>query len=318
MNYFDVIILLVLAGFMYLGYLRGFIRDLADLLALVAAISLAVIAYARVGAWLTSIVSMPESFASTAAFFLVWFAVMFVYYAFMTFFYDRVPENIVKSPWNRWLGLLPSLARGAIFVWFTVNIAFLLVVAGPIKQALGGSYFTKYLIQNNAVVSTFITKTFGQAALDATGFITVKPQSSESIQLGFTTTNVKPDPAAAKKMLELVNAERKANDLKELVFDEKLAAVGEAHATDMFARGYFSHNTPEGKTPFDRMDAAGISYMIAGENLALAPTTAEAFTGLMNSPGHKANMLSGDFGRVGIGAVNGGSHGIMFAQEFAN
>ena len=54
------------------------------------------------------------------------------------------------------------------------------------------------------------------------------------------------------------------------------------------------------------------------ENLALAPNVDIAHKGLMNSPGHRANILSPSFGRVGIGVIDGGGYGKMFAQEFAD
>lgn len=318
MNYIDLLIVLILAGFMYVGYMRGFVRDLADLLVLIVAIWLAAISFSGVGNWLGSVMPLPDGFASTIGFFFVWFIVLFIYYILMIFFYDMLPENIRSSKYNRWFGPVPAAIRGLLFVWFTINLIFLLVIAGPIKQTLEHSFFSRQLLKSNAVVGGFVTRTFGSAVVDTVNFLTVKPQSGESVQLGFTTTDVKPDAVSAQKMLELVNEEREANNLKPLVFDAKLAQVGEAHCRDMFARGYFSHNTPEGKTPFDRMDAANVIYLIAGENLALAPTADAAFMGLMNSPRHKANILSGDFGKLGIGVIDGGVHGKMFAQEFTN
>ncbi len=84
----------------------------------------------------------------------------------------------------------------------------------------------------------------------------------------------------------------------------------------MFARGYFSHTDPDGKSPFDRIAAAGITYKAAGENLAYAANVDLAHAGLMRSPGHRANILETDFGRVGIGVIDGGIYGRMFTQNF--
>jgi uncharacterized protein YkwD/uncharacterized membrane protein required for colicin V production len=318
MNYVDLVIVVVILLLTYLGYLRGFIRDFLDLVALVLAIWVASATYISFGAYFAQVLPITTGIATTAAFFFVWFVVMLVYYGLMTFFYDRVPEGVRESKYNKWFGLLPAFVRAVLFVWFTINLLVILSIFGPIQKSLDGSYFAGILTKNNGLVSSFISRTFGPAAADTAQFLTVKPQSNENIALGFSTTNVKSDPTAAKQMLVLLNNERKAAGLPELVFDEKLAQVGEAHCKDMFARGYFSHNTPEGKTPFDRMDAAGITYFLAGENLALAPSVDDAFTGLMNSPGHKANMLTRDFGKVGISAVDGGKYGIMLAQEFTN
>jgi uncharacterized protein YkwD len=106
--------------------------------------------------------------------------------------------------------------------------------------------------------------------------------------------------------------------LKPLILDTGLQEVARAHSKDMFARGYFAHNTPDGLTPFDRMDKAGIKYITAGENLALAPDVETAHRGLMDSAGHKANILSADFGKVGIGVIKSSKYGEMFSQEFTN
>lgn len=66
------------------------------------------------------------------------------------------------------------------------------------------------------------------------------------------------------------------------------------------------------------MENAGIKFVAAGENLALAPSTELAMEGLMNSPGHRANILSPQFGKIGIGAMQGGIYGLMFTQEFTD
>ena len=86
----------------------------------------------------------------------------------------------------------------------------------------------------------------------------------------------------------------------------------------MFEKGYFSHNSPEGKTPFDRIDTAQIQYKAAGENLAYAPSVEVAHEGLMNSPGHKENILRPEFGTLGVGVIDGGINGKMFCQEFTD
>ncbi len=66
------------------------------------------------------------------------------------------------------------------------------------------------------------------------------------------------------------------------------------------------------------MQAGGVSFILAGENLAVAPTISIAHKGLMDSPGHRENILRPQFHRVGIGAARGGRYGIMFTQNFAN
>lgn len=116
----------------------------------------------------------------------------------------------------------------------------------------------------------------------------------------------------------MVNAQRVNQGLAPLTISTSLSDLALAHSDDMFKRGYFSHYTPEGLSPFDRMEKARISYQYAGENLALAPSTQLAMQGLMNSPGHRANILNPNFHQIGIGVIDGGIYGKMYTQEFTN
>src|SRR5690606_35523701 len=122
-----------------------------------------------------------------------------------------------------------------------------------------------------------------------------------SIDLPFTTNSAKLRKDLEQQMLHMLNNARKQSGLPLLKFDEKLAEVARRHSLDMFRQGYFSHYSPDHKSPFDRIRESGIHYAIAGENLALAQNIKLAYEGLMQSPTHKANILSSRFGRVGIG-----------------
>jgi uncharacterized protein YkwD len=118
-----------------------------------------------------------------------------------------------------------------------------------------------------------------------------------------------------EEMVELINDERTRRGLEPLEPDDQLARVARRHSADMSARGYFSHNSPEGKDAFDRMRDANIRFRAAAENLARARTVASAHTGLMNSPLHRTNILSRKYGRVGIGIVKT-DRGLMISQVF--
>ena len=87
---------------------------------------------------------------------------------------------------------------------------------------------------------------------------------------------------------------------------------------DMFNRGYFSHITPEGQTPGNRMRKEGVRFITSGENLALGQTLLICHNGLMNSPGHRANILNPAYERIGIGILDGGKYGLMITQNFRN
>ena len=129
-------------------------------------------------------------------------------------------------------------------------------------------------------------------------------------------TDNKPSPQLERAMLALINEERGKRGLRMLSSDGDLTRVARAHSLDMLVRRYFSHNTPEGADPFDRLRTAGIRFRSAGENLAFAQAVEQAHEMLMNSKGHRDNILRPAFGRVGIGIIDDGRRGLMVSQEF--
>lgn len=121
-----------------------------------------------------------------------------------------------------------------------------------------------------------------------------------------------------KQVLELTNIEREKNNLSPLNWDNSLAELAEIHCKDMIDRDFFSHNNPDGETPFDRMKKYGIEYFSAGENIAAGQFSPQSVVeSWMNSQGHRANILNPDFKSLGVAVVKGGTYGIYWAQEFA-
>ncbi|ACV64239.1 SCP-like extracellular [Desulfofarcimen acetoxidans DSM 771] len=133
-----------------------------------------------------------------------------------------------------------------------------------------------------------------------------------------TTATVNGMTADEQQMLSLVNQERAKAGLKALQADMNIVKVARLKAKDMINLNYFDHNSPTYGSPFDMMKQFGISYGYAGENLAGASTVQSAHTNLMNSSGHRANILGANYNKVGIGIVDGGKYGKMFVQMFTD
>ncbi|MFW3169933.1 CAP domain-containing protein [Geodermatophilus sp. CPCC 206100] len=113
------------------------------------------------------------------------------------------------------------------------------------------------------------------------------------------------DPSAEGQVLALVNQERAAAGCAPLVADGALAAVARAHSADMRDRDFFSHTNPEGLSPFDRAEEAGLSYSRA-ENIAYGQRDAAAvMSSWMESSGHRANILDCSLGKLGVGVAEG-------------
>jgi uncharacterized YkwD family protein len=121
--------------------------------------------------------------------------------------------------------------------------------------------------------------------------------------------------AEEARMLELVNQERAKAGVPALKAHQKLTEVARLKSADMVKLNYFAHQSPTYGSPFDMMRSFGISYTMAGENLAMAASVDRAHTALMNSSGHRANILNANYTHIGIGLVQG-SRNQYYTQMF--
>ncbi|MEI9809004.1 MAG: CvpA family protein [Bacteroidota bacterium] len=317
MNWVDLSLVVVLLLAVWAGWKRGFILGSLDLLAWSGSIVAGFILYpytakgidhiVTLGAWL-----LPVAFLLTIIIARILIAII------IKRILRIIPEKVNHDSANHLLGMIPGVINGMIYA--TVIAALLLAL--PVKNSVTSE------TRNSRIAITLSTKAewankklapvFDQAVRQTMNNLTAKHGSGphEEIKLHFTYENPGIRPGLEAKMLELINEERAKEGLKPLKADRELSLVARKHSADMFARGYFAHVNPEGKDPFDRMKAAHIKFRTAGENLALAQTLQIAHTNLMNSPGHRANIMNADYGRVGIGVLDGGFYGLMISQEF--
>jgi uncharacterized protein YkwD len=120
--------------------------------------------------------------------------------------------------------------------------------------------------------------------------------------LGASHVTAAPPNSEVRTLEQLVNRHRIAIGCRRLVWDERLAKVAQAHSEAMARRGFFDHVDPQGRDPFDRMQRAGISFLAAGENIAVGPSTArEVLAGWMRSRGHRENIENCSYTHHGIG-----------------
>lgn len=118
------------------------------------------------------------------------------------------------------------------------------------------------------------------------------------------------------QMLDMVNQERSKAGLKPLTWDPDLANVAQVKAKDMVDNNYFDHTSPTYGSPFEMMKKFGISYRAAGENLAGSSSVERAHVGLMNSEGHRKNILNPNFTHLGIGVEKSTRYGYVYVQMF--
>ncbi len=317
MNWVDIVLILVFLLATWSGLVKGFILASLYLITWTGSLILAYIFFPYTGDGLGKIFNMgawllPVSFIVTAiiARILLGLAANLII--------RRVPQNTNHHPVNKFLGIIP----GAINGWIYAIIVSALLLSLPLRDEINATARSSQLGSRLAMQSEWVNRklapVFDNAIQQTLNNLSVKPGTDETVTLNFKYEKAKPRPDLEAQMLVLINNERAKQGLSPLKADPEMTQVARAHSNDMFVKGYFAHNNLEGKTPFDRMREAKVTFLTAGENLALAQTLEIAHMGLMNSPGHKANILNTTFGRVGIGILDGGFYGLMISQEFRN
>jgi uncharacterized protein YkwD len=159
---------------------------------------------------------------------------------------------------------------------------------------------------------------FSWFTLVATGLLVVQliagfQPGSQTATLGQTVG------LTSEQLLMGTNEQRAAHGLRPLAIDPELSSAAAEKARDMAKRDYWSHDAPDGKTPWYFIEAAGYEYINAGENLAYGFKTSDGvINGWMNSQRHRDNLL-GDYRDVGFGFVHsdnfqGGSYTVVVAM----
>lgn len=324
-NWIDIIITIIVVFYSIEGYSLGFLVSIIDFLSFILSFILGITFYGKVAFLLVTYLSISRGFANAIGFFVAASIFEIIFSVLLKALISNIPllenktyKNEIFKRVNKIIGIIPGFLSGLLIASFILSLIIALPFSVFLKKSVTNAKIGSVLVENTQGFAKSWGDIFGGAVNDTLSFLTIEPKSNESLKLNFKTSNVSVDLASEVAMFNLVNAERAKANLKKLTFSENLAVVGRGHCEDMFERGYFSHYTPEGLSPFDRMTQANISFNYAGENLALAPNTDLAMKGLMQSPGHRANILSSNFGKVGIGVIDGGIYGEMFCQEFTD
>lgn len=121
----------------------------------------------------------------------------------------------------------------------------------------------------------------------------------------------------ASEVLRLVNIERSNNGLAALEYDETLQKAAQVRADELVK--LYSHDRPDGSSCFTVLDDFGITSWASAENIAAGyASPADVVEGWMNSPGHRANILSSKYKYLGVGIAYGGEYGIYWSQLFTS
>ncbi len=321
----DLIIFGFFIYFVFDGWRRGSLRVIFEIIiaivAIVISLLLSLIIYQMLGD-----INFDQRLLKLYLFLIVWFLIQ----TGSTFVYAVIVKKLLSenknNKFDKFFGIVLNVLKYYVFLLLVFSGTNLIspAQANNIKKSIVSdvlnSQTNKILKVADKPFENFLGNIFKKLYQNYFDIKNIDKKSiiGETQDLGFTYKEGKVDNRAEIELFRLVNEERQKNNLVTLSWNEELAQESRNYSQDMLFRGYFSHTSKSGKSLFDRLKEANISFSVAGENLALASDAKQAFEGLMNSPSHRANILSENFKTMGIGAINGGKYGIMFTQTFAN
>lgn len=317
-NWVDLIVVVILAYYISEAWRFGFWVVLADFISFLLALFLALTGYQFIGNILRNSFSLSHSL-SNALGFLLTAALAEAIIAFMlTRAIRKVPFKFWKKPWSRFMAIIPALGQGLILLSFILILILGLPLSPSVKSDITKSKIGGALVRETTGLEAKINAVFGGIIKDSLTYLTISPESLEIIPIAVDKRELSVDEESETAMFRLLNEEREKRGIHELTWRPELVSPARNHATDMWNQGYFGHITPQGQDVGDRLEGDDIGFRLAGENLALAPTVETAHKGLMDSKGHRENILDEDFRQIGIGVIDNGIYGKMFVQVFSD
>lgn len=318
MNPVDLLVVAVLALGIVGGIRAGFVATLYGLITWLLALVFAFALLSPAAKVVVDLTRMPAPAGRSIAFVIVLLLVEGVFSLIgrvaISPLIRLIHSTSVGRVLDRALGVVPSVLRALLITAIGLAALLVLPVGNDVRNAIDGSRLGRALVSEVAAAQPYLGRLLGGDA--GTLFVTkVDADKRQDLDLP-PDLAVEPDPQAEAQMIELVNEERVAVGLAPLTLDPRLVPVARQHSEEMFKLRYFGHESPVTGSPFDRLDAAGVRYSRAGENLAYAQSVAVAHRGLMQSEGHRANILRPEFTRIGIGVISAGPYGRMFTQMF--
>ncbi len=318
----DLLLGFGLAFLLVRGWLRGFVREALDLAGLVLGVILAFRLGGPVGRVLHDMSGVAEYFTMLVGGGLVFLAV-----GLAAAFAARLLERVARLPGlnlvNRASGAALAGAWGVFVATLLLSLLAIAPLPGAVASQVDESAVTQALTDPDGMAQRMFSRLSGDRVVgtllslrDAVGARRLLLEGDEVLVLPAAAPDeLRRDPEAAGDVFERLNRARVDHGEAPLAWAPALAEVAAGHARDMYLRGRFAHAGADGRVLSDRLRDAGLTYRVAGENLALAATPAEVHRGLFDSPGHRANLLAADFRRVGVAVVDG-PLGLMTVQVF--
>lgn len=314
----DAAVLALVCVAAWFGYRSGFVATMYGLASWIVAVAAALAFAGPAATFVEAVAGLPKPLAATIGFVVT---IIIVEALFSTTGYlairpiiGRVRRSALDGV-DRVLGVVPATIHALLIVAVVILTIEALPVSSDVKTPIETSRTARLVNTEAAAFQPQIEALTGQLGGSALLVTRIGEGQTEQLDLP-DQVELAPDPVAERQFLDLVNEERVQRGLDALAWDERLLPVARSHSEEMLKLKYFSHESPVTGSPFDRLNAAGISYSRAGENLAFAQSVSVAHRALMDSPGHRENILRPEFSRLAIGIINAGIYGRMVTQLF--
>jgi uncharacterized protein YkwD len=314
MSIADSIILFVIVLTAIIGFFKGFIQFSIVLIKWCGSIAAPFFIAPHLSNLLQSQLRVQEIWLFIISFIVLFLGVL----GLVSVIQQRLLYIIKPTVHTHWLNKSGGVIAGVTTGVVLSAISFHVITASYWKEGNDGLNESVLAFHYQQFAGNAIEVIVTNTATSANGLQVAGASSTEQPfkKETFQTPHFASDAAKELQVLQLVNKERSIQKLPLLQINNELSHAAKLHGADMFTRGYFSHNTPEGNDPFQRLNALNIAYKYAGENLAYSYTITIAHAALMKSPGHKANILNPKFSKIGISVLNGGEKGLIVVQEF--
>jgi len=318
LNPVDAAVLVLIAVAAWFGYRAGFVATMYSLASWVLAVAAALAFAGPATTFIETLAGFPKPLAATIAFVVTLVAAEALLSAAGYVAIRPIVALVRRSPLSsadRILGIVPAAIRSLFIVAVAILAIEALPLGNDVKAAVEASRAGRIVNAEIVAFQPQIESFTGQLVGSPLLVTRIGEDQTEQLDLP-DGIELAPDQVAERQLFDLVNEERTQRGFDALIWDERLVPVARAHSQEMFTLKYFSHESPTSGSPFDRLKSAQISYSRAGENLAFAQSVSVAHRALMDSPGHRENILRPEFTRIGIGVINAGAYGRMVTQLF--
>ncbi len=254
LNWIDWIIVIVVLYQIIEGWDKGIVSLLSNTMAFFASLWIAIRFHAQVGGFLIQKFGLPQLWTNVIGYLVLAFPTEIVINSILEWPMRKIPQKIVGSFVNKWLGSIFAVVNALLFVSFLLLIVLAIPSRGTVKRDIKNSKIGSQLVLISERYGGKVKSSLDSITREALKFVTIKPKSQERLNLDVAPeqNQLTIDVNSEAQMVTYVNGEREKQGLGFLRIDEDLTAIARKHSQDMFERRYFSHFSPPLNCMFKR------------------------------------------------------------------